>query len=80
LKKQLYIFVLLFQTLLFYAQDRVADSLEYKKLFKEYDAVTGTDRSKAFNVLDKIEKKSTSQNNFFYLSDELVYKAILYYY
>jgi len=80
LKKQLYIFVLLFKTLLFYTQNRSTDSLEYKKLFKEYNAVAGTDRSSAFNVLDKIEKKSTAQNNFFYLSEALVYKAILYYY
>ncbi len=80
MKKPLYIFVLLLQTLFFSAQNTKADSAEYKALFKEYDAVTGTDRSKAFNILNKIEKKSTVENNFFYLSEAYVYKAILYYY
>ncbi|MDP1801405.1 MAG: tetratricopeptide repeat protein [Bacteroidota bacterium] len=70
----------MFKTLLFFAQSNLKDSAVYNKLFKEYEAVTSTDRSKAFTALNKIEKKSTAENNFYYLSEALVYKAILYYY
>ena len=66
--------------MLFFGQSNFKDSAVYNKLFKEYQAVTSTDRVKAFIELNKIEKKSTAENNFYYLSEALVYKAILYYY
>ncbi|MBA2610893.1 MAG: tetratricopeptide repeat protein [Bacteroidetes bacterium] len=61
-------------------QSGQGDSSAYNALFKEYQAVASTNRVKAFNALNKIEKKSTKENNLFYLSEALVYKAILYYY
>ncbi len=56
------------------------DSTAYNKLFSDYETVATADRAKALNILTTIEKKSAAENNFFYLSEAIVYKAIQYYY
>lgn len=80
MKARSFISFFLFKTLIFFGQNQLKDSSVYNKLFKDYQAVASTDRVKAFIELNKIEKKSKAENNFYYLSEALVYKAILYYY
>jgi tetratricopeptide (TPR) repeat protein len=80
MKKSYFILLSLFFATSFFGQNNSKDSLAYISLFNQYEALADQDRVKSFDVLSKIITKGTAENNNYYLSEALVYKAILFYY